>query len=87
MVINEGLFCVKYLFVLAVFIAFLFVKNETFIEYSAASKYISIVFMILQVAVALISRLSSSTFSTWRESSWSAGTTRDRLPAHACSSS
>ena len=49
MVVNEGLFCVKYILVLAIFIAFLFVQNNMFDEYSSASKYISIFFMIIQV--------------------------------------
>ena len=50
MVVNEGLFCVKYIMVLAIFIAFLFVENQVFINYSNASKYLSIVFMVLQVS-------------------------------------
>jgi hypothetical protein len=58
MVINEGLFCVKYLLVLGVFVAFLFVRNEVFVEYSSWSKYISIAFMIIQVKLA--SRSQSS---------------------------
>jgi hypothetical protein len=65
MVINEGLFCVKYLLVLGVFIAFLFVRNEVFVEYSNASKYISIVFMILQVSLPPCSPSSSLTSSTF----------------------
>ena len=50
MVINEGLFCVKYIFVSAMFIAFLWIRNNVFDSYSQASQYISIVFMIIQVS-------------------------------------
>jgi hypothetical protein len=32
--INEGLFCIKYLFVLGVFIAFLFVSTQVFNNYA-----------------------------------------------------
>jgi hypothetical protein len=69
MVINEGLFCVKYLLVVCVFIAFLYVRNETFVEYSAASKYISIVFMILQVPLSPRRPSYSSICSIWPASS------------------
>ena len=69
MVVNEGLFCVKYIMVLAIFIAFLFVDNQVFIDYSNASKYLSIVFMVLQVSYPLSRPSSSSTSSTWPESS------------------
>lgn len=51
MVINEGLFFIKYFFVVGLFIAFLWVPNEMFIEYADASKYLSILFMILQVLI------------------------------------
>lgn len=34
MVINEGVFFIKYMFVVAVFIAFLWVPNDTFIDYA-----------------------------------------------------
>ncbi len=53
MAINEGLFFVKYLFVIGVFIAFLFIGSSVFDQYAEASKYISILFMIIQVPVAL----------------------------------
>lgn len=56
--INEGLFCVKYLFVLGVFIAFLFIGTGVFDQYAEASKYISILFMLIQVGLTLCSRLS-----------------------------
>lgn len=49
MVLNEGLFFIKYLFVVAVFVAFLWVPNSVFIDYADVSKYLSILFMILQV--------------------------------------
>jgi hypothetical protein len=55
--------------VLAIFIAFLFVENQVFINYSNASKYLSIVFMVLQVSYPLSRLSSSSTSSTWLESS------------------
>lgn len=49
MVINEGLFFIKYLFVVSIFVAFLWVPNQIFIDYADASKYLSILFMVLQV--------------------------------------
>lgn len=52
--LNEGFFCVKYLVVLAIFIAFLFAPNQSFLDYAEASKYISIAFMIIQVGVILL---------------------------------
>lgn len=54
--------------VLAIFIAFLFVDNQVFIDYSNASKYLSIVFMVLQVSNLLFRPSSSSISSTWPES-------------------
>ena len=53
MSINEGFFCLKYLFVLGVFIAFLFAPNESFNRYAIASQYISIAFMAIQVLIFL----------------------------------
>lgn len=47
--INEGFFCIKYLFVLGIFIAFLFAPNDSFNRYATASQYISIAFMAVQV--------------------------------------
>ncbi len=52
MVINEGLFCFKYMLVLGIFIAFLWVDNNTFDEYASASLVISIFFMMLQVPLS-----------------------------------
>lgn len=52
-VINEGLFFVKYLLVFGIFIGFLWVPNSTFLNYAEASKYLSIVFMVLQVFLFL----------------------------------
>ena len=49
MIINEGLFFFKYLIVVGLMIGFLWVDNQTFINYGTASTYISIAFMILQV--------------------------------------
>ena len=57
MAINEGLFFVKYLFVLGVFIGFLFIGSGVFDQYAEASKYISILFMIIQVDLPLCSQL------------------------------
>lgn len=79
MVINEGLFCVKYILVLGIFIAFLFVKNDTFNEYSIASKYISIIFMIIQVSYFLVSLSFSLIYFILRESNWLQDTMRDKL--------
>jgi hypothetical protein len=42
------------------------VKTDTFEQYSIASKYISILFMIIQVVFLPFSLLSSSTCSTSR---------------------
>ena len=53
MAINEGFFCLKYLIVLAIFIAFLFAPNQSFLDYAEASKVISIAFMVIQVSIAL----------------------------------
>ena len=57
MAINEGLFLIKYLVVLGIFIGFLFVTNKVFDEYAQASKYISIIYMIIQVLRSLNSQL------------------------------
>lgn len=38
----------------AVFIAFLWVPNGVFINYAEASKYLSILFMVLQVCIVII---------------------------------
>jgi hypothetical protein len=43
------------------------VKTDTFEQYSIASKYISILFMIIQVAFLLFSLLFSSIYSTSQE--------------------
>ena len=51
LVVNQGLFFVKYLIVVAIFIGFLWVPNNVFLNYAEASKYISIVFMVLQVKI------------------------------------
>ena len=53
MYINEGFFCLKYFLVLALFIALLFAPNQSFVNYSNASQYLSIVFMVLQVPISL----------------------------------
>lgn len=81
MVINEGLFCVKYVLVLGVFVGFLFVRNEAFIEYSSWSKYISIVFMIIQVRSISRSLSFLSIFFTSQASNWSKDTMRVKHPA------
>ena len=53
MVVNEGLFCVKYLLVTGLFIGFLWIKNNVFDSYSEASQYISIGFMVLQSIILI----------------------------------
>lgn len=53
MAINEGLFFIKYIIVLALFIAFLWVPNSVFLDYADASKYISIAFMVLQAIILI----------------------------------
>lgn len=52
-VLNEGLFCFKYLLVVGVFIGLLFVDNSVFEDYAIASKYISIIYMILQSIILI----------------------------------
>lgn len=54
MVLNEGLFCFKYMLVVGLFIGFLFIDNQVFVNFSIASQYISIAFMLLQVPIILI---------------------------------
>lgn len=56
MCINEGFFCIKYLFVLGLFIALLFAPNESFLDYAEASKYISIGYMLIQVDFNILSQ-------------------------------
>ena len=51
MIINEGLFCFKYMLVVGLMIGFLWVENQVFVDYGTASTYISIAFMILQVNI------------------------------------
>lgn len=48
-VFNEGLFFIKYLMVVAMIIGFLFVDNQTFLDYGLACKIIGIIFLVLQV--------------------------------------
>lgn len=84
MVINEGLFCVKYILVLAIFIAFLFVQNNMFDEYSTASKYISIFFMIIQVRVEIYSPSCWLICSIWPASKWQPGMSMGRPLVLCC---
>ena len=58
MVVNEGLFCMKYLLVVGLFIGFLWVKNDSFFDYAKASQYISIAYMAIQV-ISSSQRVSS----------------------------
>lgn len=60
MIMNEGLFCIKYLLVLGLFIGFLWINNQVFINFSDVSIYLSIIFMVIQVTILLLSQLSSS---------------------------
>lgn len=52
-VINEGLFFIKYLAIVALFIGFLFVKNTVFLSFGEACKGISVVYMLIQVIYGL----------------------------------
>ena len=52
-VINEGLFFIKYLAIVGMFIGFLFVNNTVFLGYGVACKIIGIVYMIIQVSSLL----------------------------------
>lgn len=53
MVFNEGLFFFKYCFVVFLFIALLWVSNDVFNAYATASKYISIIFMVMQSIILI----------------------------------
>ena len=53
MVVNEGLFCVKYILVSGLFIGFLWVNNSVFENYSNVSQYVSILFMVLQSIILI----------------------------------
>ena len=53
MVVNEGLFCVKYILVSGLFIGFLLVNNSVFENYSNVSQYVSILFMVLQSIILI----------------------------------
>ena len=48
-VINEGLFFIKYLIIVGIFIGFLFVNNTIFLSYGEACKGLGIVYMLIQV--------------------------------------
>lgn len=52
-VVNEGLFFVKYILVVGAFIGFLWVVNDVFLGYGQACKYIGLLFLVLQVRIAL----------------------------------
>lgn len=53
MVFNEGLFTVKYLFLLIIYIVTLFVGSKIFPVYEIVAKYIAIVYMILQSIILI----------------------------------
>lgn len=55
-VINEGLFFIKYLAIIAMFIGFLFVNNTVFLGYGDACKGLGIVYLIIQVIHHLFSQ-------------------------------
>ena len=48
-VINEGLFFIKYVAIIAIFIGFLYVMNPAFMSYGEACKAVGIVYMLIQV--------------------------------------
>ena len=48
-VVNEGLFFVKYLSVMVVFLATLYVNNRVFLGYGELCRYIGLLFLVLQV--------------------------------------
>lgn len=52
-VINEGLFLFKYLLVIGLFVGFLFVSNSVFEDYATATKYISIIYMVVQSIILI----------------------------------
>lgn len=50
-VVNEGLYFIKYVLVVGMFIGFLYVKNDMFMQYGEVCKYIGLVFLVLQVII------------------------------------
>lgn len=48
-VLNEMLFFVKYVLVIAGFVALLYIPNEVIVGYARASQYMGVVFLLLQV--------------------------------------
>lgn len=53
MIINEGCFFVKYMFVLGLFIGTLWISNEVFNTYSKAAQVISIFYMVIQSIIII----------------------------------
>lgn len=52
--VNEGLFFVKYLSVILVFLGTLYIGNGLFLQYGEACRYIGLVFLVLQVLWSLL---------------------------------
>lgn len=50
-VVNEGLYFIKYCLVVGMFIGFLYITTDMFMEYGAVCKYIGLVFLVLQVFI------------------------------------
>lgn len=53
MVVNESLFTIKYVFLIALFIASLFINKNFFEVYSSVAKYLSIIYMLLQSIILI----------------------------------
>ena len=53
MVINEGLFTVKYLFLIVLYIVMLFLGSSIFPIYEIVAKYASVLYMILQSIILI----------------------------------
>ena len=47
--INEGLFLLKYIIVITIFVALLFVKSDVFEAYAMACRVIGLIFLTIQV--------------------------------------
>lgn len=52
-IINEGLFCVKYLFLVALFMGSLFLPSSILDIYASVSKITSIVYLTLQTIIII----------------------------------
>lgn len=54
MILNEGLFCWKYLLVCALIVGSLWIDNDVFANFALVSQYFAILYMFIQVLVIAI---------------------------------